>query len=50
MSQATILMPLQNKRAAPTFDSTKPRELPHFFEDVEKLFDHANVTNESEKK
>jgi hypothetical protein len=50
MSQATIPMPLQNKRTAPTFDSTKPWELPCFFEDVEQLFDCTNVTNESEKK
>jgi hypothetical protein len=50
MSQATILMLLQNERAAPTFDSTKPQELPCFFEDVEQLFDHASITNELEKK
>jgi hypothetical protein len=50
MSQATIPMPLWNKRAALTFDSTKPWELPHFFKDVEQLFDCANVTNELEKK
>jgi hypothetical protein len=43
-------MPLQNERAALTFNSTKPRELPRFFEDVEQLFDRANVTNKSEKK
>jgi hypothetical protein len=35
MSQATIPMLLQNKRAASTFDNTKPQELPRFFEDVE---------------
>jgi hypothetical protein len=50
MSQATIPMPLWNQRAAPTFDSTKPWELPRFFEDVEQLFDCANITNKSEKK
>jgi hypothetical protein len=43
-------MPLRNERAAPTFNSIKPWELPRFFEDVEQLFNHANVTNESEKK
>jgi hypothetical protein len=50
MSQATIPMPLWNERTALTFDNTKPRELPRFFEDVEQLFDCANVTNKSEKK
>jgi hypothetical protein len=50
MSQATILMLLQNKRVVPTFDSTKPQELHCFFKDVEQLFDYANITNESEKK
>jgi hypothetical protein len=50
MSQTTIPMPLQNERVALTFDSTKSQELPCFFEDVEQLFNHTNITNELEKK
>jgi hypothetical protein len=39
---ATQYMPARGERAAPTFDKDKPRELPRFFKDLEKLF--ARVT------
>jgi hypothetical protein len=50
MSQATIPMLHRNERAAPTFNSTKPWKIPRFFEDVEQLFNHTNITNKLEKK
>jgi len=38
-------MPLRNERAAPTFDTSKPRELNRFFEDLEQLFSRVNYTS-----
>ena len=43
-------MPMRNECAAPTFDSSKPCELPQFFEDLETLMMHANITNQAEMK
>ena len=43
MTQPAFEMPLRNKRTAPTFDSSKPRELPHFFKDLEQLFKQAGL-------
>jgi len=53
MTQPTpeaIALPARGERAAPTFDNTKPREIPRFFEDLEFLFKRAKVTDEAEKK
>jgi hypothetical protein len=41
---APFCMPMRNERAAPTFDSSNPRELPRFFEDLESLMTRANLT------
>jgi hypothetical protein len=43
-------MPARNERGAPVFDRTKPRELVRFFEELEYLFDHADVVLSAEKK
>ena len=43
-------MPMHNECAAPTFDSSKPRELPQFFEDLKTLMTCANITNNTEMK
>jgi hypothetical protein len=43
-------MPARGERAAPTFDTTKPRELIRFFEELEYLFARAALQDESEKK
>jgi hypothetical protein len=45
-----IWMPLRNEHAAPTFDTSRPRELPRYFENLEQLMDRAQITDESEKK
>ena len=47
---ATFHMPARGERAAPTFDTSKPRELIRFFEELEYLFDRASLENDSEKK
>ena len=43
-------MPMRNEHVAPTFDSSKPRKLPQFFEDLETLRTCANITNHTEMK
>ena len=45
-----IQMPARGERAAPTFDTTKPRELPRFFDDLEYLFDRAGMTENADRK
>ena len=45
-----IPMPLRNERIAPVFDSSKPRELSRFFEDLEVLMVRADITDHQEKK
>ena len=45
-----FFMPARGERAAPTFDKSNPRELIRFFEELEYLFDHAQLESESEKK
>ena len=47
---ATYTMPMRNERAAPTFDSSKPRELSRYFEDLEQLMHRAAIDTEAEKK
>ena len=47
---ATYVMPMHNERAAPTFNSSKPRELFRYFEDLEQLMKHAAIDNKQEKK
>ena len=48
---ATLIpMPMRNEQAAPTFDTSQPRELPHFFKDLEQLMDRAQIQHEIEKK
>ena len=47
---APFCMPMRNERAAPTFDSSKPREIPRFFEDLESLMNRANIITDTEKK
>ena len=43
-------MPMHNECATPTFDSSKPCKLPRFFEDLETLMTHPNITNHTEMK
>ena len=43
-------MPMCNEHATPTFDSSKPRELSRYFEDLKQLIEHAAVDNEQKKK
>ena len=43
-------MPARGERAAPSFDKSKPRELVRFFEELEYLFERAELAQESEKK
>ena len=47
---APFYMPAHGERAAPTFDTSKPRELIRFFEELEYLFTRASLEEESEKK
>jgi hypothetical protein len=46
----TPSMPSRGDRNAPKFDSTKPRELPRFFSDLEYLFMRCNITDDAETK
>jgi hypothetical protein len=46
----TYTMPMRNERAAPTFDSSKPRELSQYFEDLEQLIKHASISNQQDMK
>jgi hypothetical protein len=39
-----------NERAAPAFDSSKPRELSQYFEDLEQLIKHASIRNQQDMK
>ncbi|KAJ7080914.1 hypothetical protein B0H15DRAFT_786851 [Mycena belliarum] len=43
-------MPARGDRNAPQFDSSKPRELPRYFGDLEFHFARAAVTDDTEKK
>ena len=45
-----VPIPARGERAAPTFDKSKPRELPKFFEDLEYLFIQAQIASKAEKK
>ena len=47
---ATYVMPMHNERAIPTFDSSKPRELFRYFEDLKQLMKHTAIDNKQEKK
>jgi len=47
---STFYMPARGERAAPSFDTTKPRELVRFFEELEYLFARADLKDETEKK
>ncbi|KAJ7927302.1 hypothetical protein B0H13DRAFT_2556765, partial [Mycena leptocephala] len=50
ITMATPSMPSRGDRNAPTFESTKPRELPRYFSDVEYQFTRCNITDNDEKK
>ena len=43
-------MPMHNEHTAPMFDSSKPRELSKYFEDLKHLMTHAVINTEEEKK
>lgn len=43
-------MPARGERAAPTFDKSKTRELPRFFDEFEYLLERAAIQTEPEKK
>src|SRR5271156_2643305 len=45
-----FFMPMRNERLAPKFDTSRPRELPRFFEDFEELVFRAQISDEAEKK
>ncbi|KDR81131.1 hypothetical protein GALMADRAFT_207976 [Galerina marginata CBS 339.88] len=45
-----FFMPARGDRSAPTFDPIKPRELKHYFSDLEFLMELAGVLTEANKK
>src|SRR5271155_4752155 len=47
---APIPMPMRNERVAPKFDTSRARELPRYFEDLEQLLDQAQITDDTKKK
>jgi hypothetical protein len=49
-AMTTYTMPTRNERSAPTFDSSKPRELSRYFEDLEQLMNRAAIETEQAKK
>src|ERR1700678_936264 len=46
----TFYMPMRGERTAPIFDSTRARDLPKSFTELEQLFRRANITDDNEKK
>src|SRR5271168_2057982 len=46
----TFYMPMRGERTAPIFDSTRVRDLPKSFTELERLFRRANITDDNEKK
>jgi hypothetical protein len=46
----TYTMPMRNERAAPTFDSSKPRELSQYFKDLEQLMKHTAISDQQDMK
>lgn len=50
MAAFPIWMPLRNEPTAPYFDTSRPRELPRYFEDLEDLLDRASIINDTDKK
>ncbi|KAJ7708097.1 hypothetical protein B0H17DRAFT_917168 [Mycena rosella] len=48
MAQPTL--PARGDCNTPTFDSTKPRELPRYFSDLEFHFTRCTITDAAEKK
>src|SRR6202522_868834 len=46
----TFYMPMRGERTAPIFDSTRARDLPKSFTELERLFRRANITDDNEKK
>ena len=47
---STSHMPARGERSAPTFDKTKPRELPRFFDELEYLFERTELTVDADQK
>src|SRR5277367_6102562 len=45
-----IPMPTRNECTAPKFDTSRPRELPRFFEDLEDLMTRAQIALDTDKK
>src|SRR5271163_348239 len=45
-----IPMPMRNERVAAKFDTSRARELPRYFEDLEQLLDRAQITDDIKKK
>jgi len=43
-------MPARGHVTTPKFISSQPRELPHYFNELNNLFQDANITNEGIKK
>src|SRR5271155_4082789 len=50
MAPSPIPMPMRNERVAPKFDTSRARELPRYFEDLEALLDRAQITDDIKKK
>jgi hypothetical protein len=48
--ETTYTMPMYNEHAAPTFNSSKPRELFQYFEDLEQLMKHASISDQQDIK
>jgi hypothetical protein len=46
----TYTMPMRNEHPAPTFDSSGPRELSRYFEDLEQLMKCATISDQQDMK
>ena len=46
----SIYMPARGESFTPTFDSTKPQELPRFFDEIKYLISQSTISDEIDKK
>ena len=50
MATHTYTMPAARHHTAPKFSAEQPRELKHYFEELENLMSQAGITADAEKK
>jgi hypothetical protein len=50
MPNTTTAMPSRGHSTAPSFSEDKPRELPYYFRELDRLFKTHNITDSEEKK